>query len=90
MTKKRYKMKMNQKLGEPYEICKNCNGNGYVRIIPYSETQTCKECKGEGHFKTNKVKTTTEHEPGTIDTQYVLSLIRILEEFVKRGTKTIH
>lgn len=88
--KKRYKRKMNQKLGEPYEICQNCNGNGYVRIIPYSETQTCKQCKGEGHFKRNKVKATTEHEPGTVDTQYVLSLIKILEEFVRRGTKTIH
>ena len=90
MTKKKYKKKMNQKLGEPFDICKNCNGNGYVRIIPYSETQTCKECKGAGHFEIKKEKTTTKHEPATIDTQYVLNLIKLLEEFVRRGSKTIH
>lgn len=88
MTKKKYKKDMNLKYGEPFDICKNCNGNGYVRIIPYSETQTCKECKGEGHFKKEKI--TTQHEPATIDTQYVLNLIKLLEEFVRRGSKTIH
>ena len=78
---------MNQKLGEPFDICKNCNGNGYVRIIPYSETQTCKECNGEGHFKTEKANTSEE----TISTEYVLKLIKILEEYVLRGSnKTIH
>ena len=90
MTKKKYKKKMNQKYGDPYKICNNCEGNGYVRIIPYSETQVCKECKGAGHFENKKVKTTTEHEPATIDTQYVLNLIKLLEEFVRRGSKTIH
>jgi hypothetical protein len=40
MKKKIYKNKM--KFGEPYKICKNCKGNGYVRIIPYSETQSAK------------------------------------------------
>ncbi len=50
MAKKRYKKKM--KYGDPYKICANCKGNGFVRIIPYSETQTCKECKGAGHFET--------------------------------------
>tara|TARA_Y100001972_G_scaffold35556_1_gene43917 strand:- start:562 stop:834 length:273 start_codon:yes stop_codon:yes gene_type:complete len=90
MTKKKYKNKMNQKLGDPYKICQNCDGNGYVRIIPYSETQTCKQCKGAGHFENKKVKRTTEHEPATIDTQYVLNLIKLLEEFVRRGSKTIH
>lgn len=34
-----------------YDTCQNCKGNGYVRIIPYSETQTCKECSGAGYFK---------------------------------------
>ena len=34
-----------------YDTCQNCKGNGYVRIIPYSETQTCKECGGAGYFK---------------------------------------
>ena len=53
MSKKRYKKKM--KYGDPYKICNNCNGNGYVRIIPYSETQTCKECGGAGHFETDKI-----------------------------------
>lgn len=81
---------MNQKLGDPYKICRNCKGNGYVRIIPYSETQTCKECKGAGHFENAKIKSITDHEPATIDTQYVLSLIKLLEEFVRRGSKTIH
>ena len=90
MPKKKYKKKMNQKLGDPYKICRNCKGNGYVRIIPYSETQTCKECKGAGHFENEKIKTITDHEPATIDTQYVLSLIKLLEEFVRRGSKTIH
>ena len=32
------------------ETCQNCRGNGYVRIIPYSETQTSKECGGAGYF----------------------------------------
>ena len=85
MAKKKYKKKMNQKLGEPFDICKNCNGNGYVRIIPYSETQTCKECKGAGHFENEK--RTTDQEP-VVETQYVLKLIKLLEEFVKRGSKT--
>ena len=34
-----------------YDTCKNCNGNGYVRIVVYSETQTCKQCGGAGYFK---------------------------------------
>tara|TARA_R100000482_G_scaffold92584_1_gene38320 strand:- start:217 stop:483 length:267 start_codon:yes stop_codon:yes gene_type:complete len=81
--------KKNMKFGEPYKICKNCNGNGYVRIIPYSETQTCKECKGAGHFE--NVKTTTDHEPGEkISTGYVLKLIKVLEEFIRGKKRTIH
>ncbi len=88
MPKKKYKKKMNQKLGDPYKICKNCNGNGYVRIIPYSETQTCKQCKGAGHFEHGK--TTTKHEPDTIETDYVLTLIKILEEFIRGQKRTIH
>ena len=87
MTKKRYKKKM--KYGDPYKICRNCSGNGYVRIIPYSETQTCKECMGAGHFEQDK--TTTKHEPDTkISTGYVLKLIKILEEFVRGKKTTIH
>ena len=77
--------KKNMKFGDPYKICRNCDGNGYVRIIPYSETQTCKECMGAGHFENEK--RTTDQEP-VIDTQYVLKLIKLLEEFVKRGSKT--
>ena len=89
MPKKKYKNKMNQKLGEPFDICKNCNGNGYVRIIPYSETQTCKECMGAGHFEQGK--TTTKHEPDTkISTGYVLKLIKVLEEFIRGKKRTIH
>ena len=83
MKKKIYKNKM--KFGEPYKICKNCKGNGYVRIIPYSETQTCKECNGAGHFENEK--RTTDQDP-VVETQYVLKLIKLLEEFVKRGSKT--
>jgi len=87
MKKKIYKLKM--KYGDPYKICQNCNGNGYVRIIPYSETQTCKECMGAGHFEHDKK--TTEHEPDTkISTRYVLKLIRILEEFIRGKKRTIH
>jgi DnaJ-class molecular chaperone len=47
---------MTQKYGDPYKICNNCKGNGYVRIIPYSETQTCKQCGGAGHFEQAKRK----------------------------------
>jgi DnaJ-class molecular chaperone len=83
MRKKIYKIKM--KYGDPYKICQNCKGNGYVRIIPYSETQTCKECMGAGHFENEK--RTTNQDP-VVDTQYVLKLIKLLEEFVKRGSKT--
>jgi DnaJ-class molecular chaperone len=87
MTKKRYKKKM--KYGDPYKICRNCNGNGYVRIIPYSETQTCKECMGAGHFEQDK--TTTKHESDTkISTGYVLKLIKVLEEFIRGKKRTIH
>ena len=85
MSKKRYKKKM--KYGDPYKICNNCSGNGYVRIIPYSETQTCKECGGAGHFKTDKI--VTDLEPATVSTAYVLKLIELLKEFI-RGKKTIH
>lgn len=86
MTRKKYKRRY-MKHSEPYKICKNCKGNGYVRISMYEETQTCKECKGEGHFKNEKANTTEE----TISTDYVLKLIKILEEYVVRGSnKTIH
>ena len=88
MAKKKYKKNMNQKLGDPYKICRNCDGNGYVRIIPYSETQTCKECKGAGHFEHGK--RTTKHEPDVIETDYVLTLIKILEEFIRGKKRTIH
>lgn len=81
--------KNNMKFGEPYKICQNCKGNGYVRIIPYSETQTCKECGGAGHFE--NVKRTTDHEPGEkISTAYVLNLIKVLEEFIRGKKRTIH
>lgn len=87
MKKKIYKNKM--KFGEPYKICKNCNGNGYVRIIPYSETQMCKECNGAGHFE--NVKRTTDQDPDTkISTKYVLKLIKVLEEFIRGKKPTIH
>jgi len=87
MKKKIYKLKM--KYGDPYKICQNCNGNGYVRIIPYSETQTCKECGGAGHFE--NVKRTTDQDPDTkVSTSYVLKLIRILEEFIGGKKPTIH
>ena len=86
--KKRYKKKMNQKYGDPYRICQNCKGNGYVRIVPYSETQTCKECGGAGHFEHEKI--TTKHEPDTIPTSYVLKLIKVLEEFIRGKKRTIH
>lgn len=86
--KKRYKKKMNIKYGDPYRICNNCKGNGYVRIIPYSETQTCKECGGAGHFEHEKI--TTKHEPDTISTSYVLKLIKVLEEFIRGKKRTIH
>ena len=87
MKKKIYKNKM--KYGDPYKICQNCKGNGYVRIIPYSETQTCKECGGAGHFE--NVKRTTDQDPDTkISTGYVLKLIRILEEFISGKKPTIH
>ena len=87
MKKKIYKNKM--KFSEPYKICKNCNGNGYVRIIPYSETQTCKECNGAGHFE--NVKRTTDQDPDTkISTKYVLKLIKVLEEFIRGKKPTIH
>ena len=76
------------KFGDPYKICRNCDGNGYVRIIPYSETQTCKECGGAGHFEHEK--TTTKQEPDTIETDYVLKLIKILEEFIRGKKRTIH
>ena len=82
---KKNNLKKEMKYGDPYKICRNCNGNGYVRIIPYSETQTCKECMGAGHFEHDKK--TTEHEP-VVETQYVLKLIKLLEEFVTRGSKT--
>ena len=68
------------------------SGNGYVRIIPYSETQTCRQCKGAGHFEHDK-KTTT-HEPkeekDVISTEYVLRLIKVLEEFIRGKKTTIH
>ena len=87
MKKKIYKIKM--KYGDPYKICQNCKGNGYVRIIPYSETQTCKECGGAGHFE--NVKRTTDQDPDTkVSTKYVLKLIRILEEFISGKKPTIH
>ena len=87
MKKKIYKLKM--KYGDPYKICQNCKGNGYVRIIPYSETQTCKECGGAGHFE--NVKRTTDQDPDTkISTGYVLKLIRILEEFISGKKRTLH
>jgi DnaJ-class molecular chaperone len=93
MAKKKYKKKMNQKYSDPYKICRNCNGNGYVRIIPYSETQTCRECKGAGHFEHDK-KTTThgpkEEEKDVISTEYVLKLIRVLEDFIRGKKRTIH
>lgn len=85
MSKKKYKKNMNIKFGEPYKICKNCKGNGYVRLAMYEETQTCKECGGAGHFE--NVKRTTDQDP-VVETQYVLKLIKLLEEFVKRGSKT--
>ena len=92
MKKKKYRYKMNKNLGDPFKICKNCNGNGYVRIIPYSETQTCRQCKGAGHFEHDK-KTTT-HEPkeekDVISTEYVLRLIKVLEEFIRGKKTTIH
>lgn len=80
--------KKNMKFGEPYKICRNCKGNGYVRIIPYSETQTCKECHGAGHFEHGK--TTTKHEPGIISTKTVLNLIKVLEEFIRGKKRTLH
>jgi len=87
MKKKIYKIKM--KYGDPYKICQNCKGNGYVRIIPYSETQTCKECRGAGHFE--NVKRTTDQDPDTkVSTRYVLKLIRILEEFISGKKRTLH
>ena len=86
---KKNNLKNKMKYGDPYKICRNCNGNGYVRIIPYSETQTCKECMGAGHFEHGK--TTTKHEPDTkISTKYVLKLIKILEEFIRGKKRTIH
>jgi DnaJ-class molecular chaperone len=86
MSKKRYKKKM--KYGDPYKICANCKGNGFVRIIPYSETQTCKECNGAGHFETDKI--VTNHEPATVSTAYVLKLIDLLKEFISGKKNTIH
>ena len=79
---------MDIKYGDPYKICKNCKGNGYVRIVPYSETQTCKQCKGEGHFEQAKRKLKPKIED-TINTDDVLSLIKLLEDFI-RGKRTIH
>ena len=86
MVKKRYKKKM--KYGDPYKICANCKGNGFVRIIPYSETQTCKECNGAGHFETDKI--VTNQEPATVSTAYVLKLIDLLKEFISGKKNTIH
>ena len=86
MAKKRYKKKM--KYGDPYKICANCKGNGFVRIIPYSETQTCKECNGAGHFETDKI--VTNQEPATVSTAYVLKLIDLLKEFISGKKNTIH
>jgi len=79
---------MAQKYGDPYKICNNCKGNGYVRIVPYSETQTCKQCKGAGHFEQAKRKLKPKIED-TINTDDVLSLIKLLEDFI-RGKRTIH
>lgn len=87
MSKNKLKKKNMKKYGDPYRICQNCKGNGYVRIIPYSETQTCKECSGAGHFENEK--RTTKPEAG-ISTEYVLYLIKVLEEFVRGKKKTIH
>ena len=75
------------KFSEPYKICRNCNGNGYVRIIPYSETQTCKECKGAGHFENEK--TTTNQEPA-IDNEFVFKLLDLIKEFIRGKKRTIH
>ena len=79
---------MDIKYGDPYKICKNCKGNGYVRIVPYSETQTCKQCRGAGHFEQAKRKLKPKIED-TINTDDVLSLIKLLEDFI-RGKRTIH
>jgi len=77
---------MDIKYGDPYKICKNCKGNGYVRIVPYSETQTCKECGGAGHFERNKKHRINK---GTLSTKEVLSMLKLLEDFI-RGKRTIH
>jgi|TARA_Y100000015_G_C2361278_1_gene75353 DnaJ-class molecular chaperone len=84
--KKRIRKK-NMKFGDPYKICKNCNGNGYVRIIPYSETQTCKQCYGAGHFETEKK--TTNQEPA-IDNEFVFKLLDLIKEFIRGKKRTIH
>ena len=77
---------MDIKYGDPYKICKNCKGNGYVRIIPYSETQTCKQCGGAGHFERNNKHRINK---GTLSTKEVLSMLKLLEDFI-RGKRTIH
>jgi DnaJ-class molecular chaperone len=86
MPKKKINKK-NMKFSEPYKICRNCNGNGYVRIIPYSETQTCKECKGAGHFENEKI--TTNQEPA-IDNEFLFKLLDLIKEFIRGKKRTIH
>lgn len=31
-------------------ICENCKGNGFVYVIPYSETKQCSQCKSQGEI----------------------------------------
>jgi len=85
MTKKKINKKK-MKFGDPYKICNNCNGNGYVRIIPYSETQTCKQCHGAGHFETEKI--TTNQEP--VETDLVFELLELIKGFIRGKKTTIH
>jgi hypothetical protein len=44
--------------------------------------------EGAGHFEHGK--RTTKHEPDVIETDYVLTLIKILEEFIRGKKRTIH
>lgn len=78
--------KMEIKYGDPYKICKNCKGNGYVRLAMYEETQTCKKCGGAGHFERIKKH---KIDKGTLSTKEVLKMLKLLEEFI-RGKRTIH
>lgn len=38
-----------------YNTCKNCKGNGYVRLEEV-DTKTCRECGGAGYFKPISIK----------------------------------